>query len=713
MDDTALQHALRAGRLPRRRGARDHAVACRRASSGHCWSRATRASARRRWRWRSRGREGDALVRLQCHEGLDLAQAAYEWNYGRQLLAIRLHEYGGSASAVTEADLFARDYLLERPLLRRSRATRRCVLLIDEIDRADEAFEAFLLEVLADYQITVPELGTCTRATCRRCADQQRHARALGCAAPPLPVSLPRIPDACARDRDRACDAAGGRGGAGRAGRRLRAAPAARGPGEEARRRRDAGLGARAAPPRFTALPEDPQALSGTLACLLKTREDRFQFDGDGRTRAAQRAAKARAQRSASAGRRRPQLDLKHDRRAAARSASPASRRCCATTASRSASPSSRRWCAPRCALPLERCAAARRRLARDRLPRRARLAALARAVRPLLVPAAARKGSTRSAARRAQPAICSSWCRACTRAWRRGRRRAAHPADADTALQRGRRRRRRRRPAARARAARAAPMRCTTARSSQWLPQDLAQLERLAERIARALRRAPHAPLARRRARPPPRRAAHAARAACAPAACRSIRPGARRGASGRGCSSSSTSAARWRRMRSSSCASRARSSRAMRRARLRVPYAAGRGHAAAAQRFGGGAGEGQRRHRRLRRRHAHRDQPGRLPRGARARAARAALRASGCCPTASMPTSPSGWPRSWRGAAPRRARRRGSIRAERPPRVAGDAGVDRRRARWSTSFIAPGQPARPRRLAGTCVEWRGSPER
>ncbi|UCH18862.1 MAG: MoxR family ATPase, partial [Burkholderiales bacterium] len=98
------------------------------------------------------------LVRLQCHEGLDLAQAAYEWNYGRQLLAIRLYET--HPERLREADLFGRDYLLERPLLQALSSDRPCVLLVDEVDRADEAFEAFLLEVLADWQITVPELGT-------------------------------------------------------------------------------------------------------------------------------------------------------------------------------------------------------------------------------------------------------------------------------------------------------------------------------------------------------------------------------------------------------------------------------------------------------------------------------------------------------------------------------------------------------------------------
>ncbi|WP_439609347.1 AAA family ATPase [Hydrogenophaga sp.] len=102
--------------------------------------------------------QGAELVRLQCFEGLDLSQAAYEWNYGRQLMAIRLHD--GQPGTVKEADVFSREFLLERPLLKAISQDGPCVLLIDEIDRADEAFEAFLLEVLADYQITVPEIGT-------------------------------------------------------------------------------------------------------------------------------------------------------------------------------------------------------------------------------------------------------------------------------------------------------------------------------------------------------------------------------------------------------------------------------------------------------------------------------------------------------------------------------------------------------------------------
>ncbi len=101
------------------------------------------------------------LIRLQCYEGLDVATALYEWNYQRQLLRLRLAEQEGRSADEIEDLIFGRAYLLERPLLRA--ITRRDgppVLLIDEIDRADDAFEAFLLEVLSDFQVTIPELGT-------------------------------------------------------------------------------------------------------------------------------------------------------------------------------------------------------------------------------------------------------------------------------------------------------------------------------------------------------------------------------------------------------------------------------------------------------------------------------------------------------------------------------------------------------------------------
>jgi MoxR-like ATPase len=103
---------------------------------------------------------GRPLLRLQCYEGLDLSQALYEWNYSRQLLEIRLAEAGQGDRAGLRDNLFSEAFLLERPLLQAIRSPQPCVLLIDEIDRADEAFEAFLLEMLSEYQVTVPEIGT-------------------------------------------------------------------------------------------------------------------------------------------------------------------------------------------------------------------------------------------------------------------------------------------------------------------------------------------------------------------------------------------------------------------------------------------------------------------------------------------------------------------------------------------------------------------------
>ncbi len=226
---------------------------------------------------------GQALVRLQCYEGLDLSQAAYEWNYGRQLLAIRLHET--QSDRVQEADLFAREYLLERPLLQAISSERPCVLLIDEIDRADEAFEAFLLEVLADYQITVPEFGTVkakhvpqvvltsngTRelsdALRRRCLyhylEYPTLAREIAIVRATLPLAETALVEQAVAFVQR-----------------LRREDLAKTPGVaetldwvRALHRLE-----------FAALPDDPHALIGTLACLLKTREDRFQL-GEERVR--------------------------------------------------------------------------------------------------------------------------------------------------------------------------------------------------------------------------------------------------------------------------------------------------------------------------------------------------------------------------------------------------------------------------------------------
>jgi MoxR-like ATPase len=103
---------------------------------------------------------GTRLVRLQCYEGLDAASALYEWNYAKQLLRIRLTENSGESAEAREAQIFSEPFLLRRPLLEAITQDQAPVLLIDEVDRADEAFEAFLLELLGEFQITIPELGT-------------------------------------------------------------------------------------------------------------------------------------------------------------------------------------------------------------------------------------------------------------------------------------------------------------------------------------------------------------------------------------------------------------------------------------------------------------------------------------------------------------------------------------------------------------------------
>jgi len=224
--------------------------------------------------------QGAELVRLQCFEGLDLSQAAYEWNYGRQLMAIRLTE-ARSASA-KESDVFARDYLLERPLLKAISQSGPCVLLIDEIDRADEAFEAYLLEVLADYQITVPELGTLraqhipqviltsngTRelsdALRRRCLyhylDYPTLAREIAIVKSAVPEADTRLVEECVQFVQR-----------------LRTEDLAKTPGVAETLDWVRALHQLSQ----QTLPEDTAVLLSTLGCLLKTREDRFMLTGE------------------------------------------------------------------------------------------------------------------------------------------------------------------------------------------------------------------------------------------------------------------------------------------------------------------------------------------------------------------------------------------------------------------------------------------------
>jgi MoxR-like ATPase len=225
------------------------------------------------------------LVRLQCYEGLDLQQAAYEWNYARQLLAIRLHEHprapAGHLSdrSLSERDLFAREFLLERPLLTALTSELPVVLLIDEVDRADEAFEAYLLEALADWQITIPEFGTVraqhvpvvvvTSNGTRELSDALRrrclyHYLDYPTLEREIAIVQATLPDAASQLIEQAVCLV----------QRLRREDLQKKPGiaetlDWVRALHKLGL---------RALPEDPDSILRTLGCLLKTRDDRFQI---------------------------------------------------------------------------------------------------------------------------------------------------------------------------------------------------------------------------------------------------------------------------------------------------------------------------------------------------------------------------------------------------------------------------------------------------
>jgi len=114
------------------------------------------------------GISGEELIRLQCYEGLDVGHALYEWDYARQMMEIRLLEARGEGATAEAKDIMSREFLIARPLLQAleaARGGRRPVLLIDELDRADEEFEAFLLELLSDFQVSIPEIGTIAAET--------------------------------------------------------------------------------------------------------------------------------------------------------------------------------------------------------------------------------------------------------------------------------------------------------------------------------------------------------------------------------------------------------------------------------------------------------------------------------------------------------------------------------------------------------------------
>ena len=189
---------------------------------------------------------GVPLVRLQCYEGLSATEALYDWNYQRQLLAIRLAESRGER--LTEADLFSEEYLIERPVLRcvRYDGPNPPVLLVDEIDRADDEFEALLLEVLGEGSVTVPELGTFTaEQPADRGAHLQPQPRPPRRAATAVPLPLAGVPRARAGVRDPAPHRAGGERGPDRVGGAVRRPRADAGGGQAAGPGRGDQLGGR------------------------------------------------------------------------------------------------------------------------------------------------------------------------------------------------------------------------------------------------------------------------------------------------------------------------------------------------------------------------------------------------------------------------------------------------------------------------------------
>lgn len=216
---------------------------------------------------------GARLIRLQCYEGLDAASALYEWNYPRQMLRIRLTEGDAASVQEREAQIFGEDFLLRRPLLEAISQPRAPVLLIDEVDRADEAFEAFLLELLAEFQVTIPELGTIrakerpfvllTSNRSRELSDALRRRCLYVWLAYPsfeqevriLRARLPDLGERLARQIARAVEA-------------LRELPLAKLPGVAE------SLDWAQALVTLHAEVLDAETLSQTLGCILKLRED-------------------------------------------------------------------------------------------------------------------------------------------------------------------------------------------------------------------------------------------------------------------------------------------------------------------------------------------------------------------------------------------------------------------------------------------------------
>ena len=194
---------------------------------------------------------GRRLIRLQCYEGLDISSAVYEWNYAAQMMAIRLAEAAGETDRTRlEHDIFSERYLIRRPLLQalEPQPEGPPVLLIDELDRTDEAFEAFLLEVLSDFQITVPELGAVKAEKPPIVIITSNRTREIHDALKRRCLyHWVGYPDAAREAQIVRAKAPGCAGPAHGGDRRLRAGFARAGPVQETRRRRNAGLGDRAA----------------------------------------------------------------------------------------------------------------------------------------------------------------------------------------------------------------------------------------------------------------------------------------------------------------------------------------------------------------------------------------------------------------------------------------------------------------------------------
>ena len=232
------------------------------------------------------------LIRLQCYEGLDAAQAIYEWNYQRQLLTIRSAAEDGETGKAVEDRIFSRDFLLERPLLAAITQDKPPVLLIDEVDRADEEFEAYLLEILSDFQVTVPELGTISATSkpvviltsngTRDLSDALRRRCLYSYVAyPDRATELAILKSRCPEIEERLADQVIG------FVQKLREEELEKTPGIAEMLDFAAalmGLG-------IADLTESPAALQATLTTLLKTQSDQAQITRDVAARIAGRAA--------------------------------------------------------------------------------------------------------------------------------------------------------------------------------------------------------------------------------------------------------------------------------------------------------------------------------------------------------------------------------------------------------------------------------------